>query len=407
MLKTLPIFRVSVLLLIIVTLFSCSNKPETIHILTDRKELASAVEIFDAADSSTTFTVRYVSIIDADIVKNENPDLIIGSELNSLEIIDLLRPVETNFPVYQALTGPSDSKGRKYLIPLSFELPLIMGKKSVISELPDPIVVRPDDLRTAALPGMKTNDEGRITHLGFSPDWNPLTYADLMAMKTPSGLSGGFENVEEEILSQIILETRDWIVDSAGSLDADMAFSSRYRYIPDEYLILEGRTLFARTDFDYWASLPETTTNGLDIRYFSGPRQIPVSSVTYAALTTKSKSFDSSMRFVSWLLHPETQARLLSRWERDGIRVFGIFGGLSSLPEVNNSIIPSYFPEMKDKVPEGHYLSVPALLPHRWSRIRDDVISPWFHNSVFDPDYSGSLAEAYKKWDLSSLAEAE
>lgn len=407
MLKILPIVRVSVLFLIIVNLFSCANKPVTIHILTDRKELASAVEIFDAAENSITLTIRHVPIIDAGIVEIENPDLIIGSDLNSLEIIDLVRPLETDFPVYQALTGPADSKGRKYLIPLAFEMPLIMGKKSVVSDLPDPIIVRPDDLRDAALSGIKTNGDDRLTHLGFSPDWNLNSYTDLMMIKDPFGLSGGVENMNRETLSQVITETRDWIVESAGSLDADKAFSSRYRYIPDEYLILEGRTLFARTDFDYWASLPDTTTRDLDIRYFSGPRQIPVTSVTYAAVPAKSKSLESSMSFISWLLLPETQSRLLSRWERDGIQVFGVFGGLSSLPEVNNSILIRYFPEMKGKIPEGHYLSVTDMLPHRWSRIRDEVITPWFQKSVFDPDYSESLTEAYGKWDLSSLAEAD
>lgn len=407
MLKILPKVRVTVLFLIIVTLFSCTNRPETIHILTDRKELASAVEIYDAADDGIILTIRHVPIIDAGIIENENPDLIIGSELNSPEIVDLLRPVKKQFPVYRALTVPVDSKGQSYLIPLSFEMPLIMGKRSVMSGLPDPMIVRPEDLRIAALPGRKTNDDGRLTQLGFSPDWNPLSYADLLAIRDPSGLDGGVENIDGEILSQIILETRDWITESAGGLDADTAFSGRYRYIPDENLIVEGRTLFARTDFEYWASLPEITSSELDIRYFSGPRQIPVTSVTYAAIPAKSKSSESSISFISWLLLPETQSRLLSRWEKDGIPVFGVFGGLSSIPEVNNAILVRYFPEMKDKIPEGHYLSVPVTLPHRWSRIRDEVIVPWFRESLFNPDYTETLAEAYRKWDLSSLAEAD
>ena len=146
---------------------------------------------------------------------------------------------------------------------------------------------------------------------------------------------------------------------------------------------------------------------GLDIRYFSGPRTIPVTAVISAGIPSKAGSPDASSRFIYWLMLPETQSRLMARWERDGITVFGFLGGLSSLPEVNESILIRHYPAMKGMIPEGHYLSVPESLPQRWSTIRDDVIAPWFQSVVSDTGNTSSLSEAYRKWDLSSLAEAE
>jgi hypothetical protein len=405
--KPLRIIIMFFAFLTIITFSSCGNKIETVHILTDRKELASAVEIYDALDESTIITIRHIPVIDAGIIESEKPDLVIGSDLSSTEIIDLLRPSEKVFPIYKALSGPSDSRGRSYLTPLSFKLPLIMGRKSTMAGLPDSMVVRPKDLREAALPHTQSNDDGRLTHLGFSPTWSPLSYIDLLAIRNPTVLDEGLENIDEESLTKTVEEVRNWIVEAAGNLDADTEFTQRYRYIPDEYLILQDRILFARTEFAAWASLPDTTARKLDIRYFSGPRMIPVTSIIAAGIPLKAEAAESAAIFVSWLMLPETQSNLLSRWERDGIPVFGIFGGLSSLPDVNNAVLIRYFPEMRDMIPEGHNLSVQKSLPHRWSRIRNEVISPWFQTAVSNPENPESLTRAYRKWDLSSLAEGD
>ncbi|MCK5249708.1 MAG: hypothetical protein KAJ98_07080, partial [Spirochaetaceae bacterium] len=73
-------------ILAIITLWSCGNGVEIIHILTDRKELASAVEIFDADDDDVIITIRHVPVIDAGIIETEQPDLVIGAYLSSPEI---------------------------------------------------------------------------------------------------------------------------------------------------------------------------------------------------------------------------------------------------------------------------------------------------------------------------------
>jgi len=392
--------KVSLILFASIFLSSCTDKVTTLRILTDRKELASAAEIYNSANENVIVTIHNVSIIDDEVIENENPDLVIGSFLSSSEIIDLLRPSEAVFPVYEALSGPRDSKGRRFLTPLAFELPLIMGRKEIMSELPDTMLVQPEDLREAAAPYTAENNEGRLIRLGFSPAWNPQSLTDLLALRAPGIFAAGMENFDEVLLGRIVEETRDWITESAGDTAADTAFDKRYRYIPDEYLIIDGRILFARTDFDYWATLPDTITGALDLRYLSGPRKIPVISVTSAGIPLKTSSPDAASAFIQWLMLPETQSLLMDRWKRDGIDVFGFLGGLSSLKEVNESII-------KNMIPEGHYLQVPESRPLRWSRIRDEVIIPWFQSTLSNTSTEPTLTEAYRKWDLSSLAEGE
>ncbi len=397
-----PVRHITLNLILFAFIFlsSCTDKVTTLRILTDRKELASAAEIYNSVNEDVIVTIHNISIIDDEVLKNENPDLVIGSFLSSSEIIDLLRPSETVFPVYEALSGPRDSKGRRFLTPLSFELPLIMGRKEVMSELPDTMLVQPEDLREASASYTVENDDGRLIRLGFSPTWTPRSLTDLLALRAPGIFDAGIENSNEAVLDRIVEETHSWITESSGEITADAAFNKRYRSIPDEYLIIDGRILFARTDFDYWATLPDTITGALDLRYLSGPRKIPVIRVTSAGIPVKASSPDAASAFIQWLMLPETQSQLMDRWERDGIDVFGFLGGLSSLREVNESII-------KNMVPEGHYLQVPESRPLRWVRIRDEVIIPWFQSALSSTSTEPSLTEAYRKWDLSSLEERE
>jgi len=404
--KPVILFLLFLILTFLPGLSSCSDRVETIHILTDRKELASAAEIYNTVNDDVIVTIHHVSGIDDETIRNEHPDLVIGSFLSSPEITDLLRPSEIVFPVYEALKGPLDSKGRSILTPLSIELPLIMGRKETISALPDMMLIRPEELRTTAIPFASENRDGRLIHLGFSPAWNPRSFTDLLALRAPGLFNSGMEPVDEDLIDQTVEEVRNWIIESAGDVDSDIAFNKRYRYIPDEYLLMDGRILFARTDFDYWAALPDTITENLDIRYLSGSRKIPVIRVTSAGIPRSSSSPEASELFIQWLMTPETQSLLMDRWERDGIRVFGFFGGLSALPEVNESILIRHNPALGSMIPEDHYLQVPASYPLRWSRIRDEVITPWFQSAVSGTTPGWTLIEAYREWDLSSLKES-
>ena len=102
----------------------------------------------------------------------------------------------------------------------------------------------------------------------------------------------------------------------------------------------------------------------------------------------------------------ETQSTLMKQWNKDGTTVFGYLGGLSTIPEINDTEVVRRIPAMAGKIPEAHYYAVPELIPHRWLRIQESVMAPWF-SAAINGTSSDSLAEAYRLWDLSSLVEAE
>jgi len=352
-----------------------------------------------------SLTLIYTESINAKKIQLVEPDVIIGENISSIDIVELLRRTRNAYPVYETLQGPLDKKGRAYLIPLSFKLPLIMGKKETMSKLPDPVLVRADELREASQPFSVRNREGRLTRLAFSPGWNPNFYLDILATKNSEPFSINMENIDEESINQAVMDIRNWITEGAGDIESDIQFSQRYRYIPDEALILNGRILFARTNFEYWNSLPDEITRELEIRYFGGPRSIPVASVLRAGIPKEAKSVEAAEDLIEWLMLPSTQSWLIRSWEDAGITVFGFLGGLSSLQGVNQRVITRHFPRIK--IPEGQFFLAPQYLPMKWARIRGEVIIPWFETAITSPQDNHSLPDAYRKWYLSSFSESE
>ena len=374
-------------------------------LLTDRKELALAVEAYNAENDAVNIALSYTENISAEKIQFEKPDLIIGKNLSSMDVVYLLRRMKNAYPVYETLQGPRDRKGRAYLIPLSFELPLIMGDAETMLHLPDPVLVRADELREASQAFSVLNKDNRLLRLAFSPSWNQDFYLDILATKNSELFSVNMEDIDEESINQTVMDIRDWVLEENGGIESDMQFNQRYRYIPDEVLILNGRILFARIDFEYWNSLPDVVTRELDIRYFGGSQSIPITSVVRAGIPKQTKLAKAAEDFIEWLMLPSTQSRLIKQWENAGITVFGFLGGLSSLQEVNQTIITQHFPRIK--TPENQFLRAPQYLPIRWTRIRDEVVIPWLETAVISPQPIRSLPEAYQEWDLSSFFEFE
>jgi len=307
-------------ILLTAVLASCDRHGETLRILTDRKELASAIEMYDSIEPDLTISWRMVGAIDADILEDARPDLVIGSHLAAPEILDQLEPRTDEGPA-SFLDGPADAKGRPRLHALSYRLPLVMGRADSMATLPDPVAVRIDALMEAGLAFDERDGDGRMVRMGFSPAWDPQTAVDLTLIRAPEAFAGGLGQVDEKDVGPVVDEMRAWIEASAGSVDADAAFSERYRYIPDEYLILERRIGYARTDFEDWALLPDAIARQLDIRYLMGDRHIPVLGVVSAGIPSSGRRSEAARRFVAWLLEADTQKALMERWERERNRL--------------------------------------------------------------------------------------
>ena len=109
--------------------------------------------------------------------------------------------------------------------------------------------------------------------MSFSPAWNALLFTDLLAIRTPDLLTEGFEEVDDGAVDAIMDEIRSWREAAAGDVNADRAFSRKYRYLPEDVLLTRGRIQFARIDFAAWAALPHSAS--AQVRYPLPQRRPP------------------------------------------------------------------------------------------------------------------------------------
>lgn len=382
---------------------SCGDSIERFYLLSDRTELAIAVEMYEKTHSNIKVSFQHKGEIDANTVNTEQADLIIAEDINSEAMIKLLAPLDNPGSEYPALNGPKDSKGRTVLIPLSFKLPLIMARKEVMDETTDGVLIRRQDIQQEHGNFIRRDNSGRLSRLDFSPGWNPLFFFDLLTLESIETQALSLTNADNNIFNEITNKLMSWIEDSASAIDDDQFFNAKYRYIPDANLLKDKRILFARTDFQTWNNLPAELMKIMDFRYFAGERKIPVSSVTWAAINKDSSNSRIAEDFINWLILPETQQMLMEAWEKEGLSIFGFLNGLSTVEIVNELILIGRDASIRGRIPEDHYLTMNRILPDRWSRIRDEVIIPWFYNTLYNADYSENLSDAYARWDLSSL----
>lgn len=389
---------------VISILFSCGQSMETVRVLTDQPELASAVAIYNNLHENIHIILQHAPSIESSDIDTYTPDIIIGKEINSPAILDKLTPLESSAAYYPALSGQKNHRGETIIIPLSFELPLIIATHKVMEKIPDPMIIRDSDTKQLEETFMQRDSLNRLTRGGFSPNWNPLTYIDLLLLETwpPEGLIESGENANP-IFENVKRNLNSWIMGSYGDLESDRIFNKRYRYKPDYLLISENRILFSRINFQDWVKLPNLTAKNLDIRYFAQGNKIPISSVVWGAQLKTSSSKEQAQLFLNWLLSPDTQKMLINRWEEEGLVLFGFLNGLSSLDTVNETLITEKFPIMRGMVPNNYYLSMQQQVPNRWLRIRDEVIIPWFRSALYTTESTPSFSTAYSQWDLSSL----
>ncbi len=402
MIKTLKIG------LIFIIFIACNRSTDILYILSDKTELAIATEMFAVANEDVRVIFRHIPSIDSGTVTKLGPDLVIGDDINSTAMTALLSPMEFTAEIYPSLTGPKDARGREMLIPLAFKLPVIMGRREEMEQLPDQIVVRERDMRAIEADFMKRNDSGRLTRLGFAPSWNPLSYIDLLWLNFR--IAGGqLENMNDydSVFGDVRDALFDWMSVSGENIELVKEFDRQYRYIPDEVLLTQNRIRFARVDFNYWISIPDIAKQNLDIRYFSGDRTIPIQSVTWGGISRNNTAGGSAEAFMKWLLEPETQKSLIDRWAQEGLTVFGFFDGLSSIPTINQTAIIDKFPSVSGMIPENHFLTMQETLPDRWFRIREEVVIPWFESAIFDQEKALPLSESYTKWEISSLEQSD
>jgi hypothetical protein len=381
---------------------------------TDRPELASFVEHFNALQSNLRVQLRYQSSPVEALRRDQGVDLLIGTrlagagEVRALESLeDLFRPNRlAREDFYAPLLAAGAPERRQVLLPLSFCLPAVVFLPYNLGEAPPSLGIPLDFLRQN---GGQYNQRVRdvLVREGFSPLWDPeflLAAAELGGARfheeSPGNLGWNARALEEAIAY-----LRDWVRATNGGVEAESAFAGKYLYLPPGRLLDEKRIQFyLLRSCDLMRVLDEQKEEA-DFRWLAGPEKILVSDeILFAGIPRSSRRKGQAKVFLLWLFQGETQTRLLDIGRRQRLRVFGIAGGFSGLKSVNELAFPQYYPRLIGRIPPEELLQVPGPLPEAWPEIKTQVLVPWLREAVStpgEPNASTDLGERLKAARLS------
>jgi len=401
--KIKSVFSMLIIIITVMQISSCGKNTVELTLLTDNPGIAAAVEMYNAENPDVFITLHTADFIELSVIESVNPDIVIGSYIYSDGITGRLAPLKNiHVPEYGSITVPYSKNGEPLLIPLSFALPIITGSNKNGSSFSGAVTVAPEELMEKNSGFIKYNRKKIITNLGFSPLWNPETGYSVLISVYPE-ITDSIEAPDEKKSTELINYLKSWQTEIAGSPEDDEKFNKKYRYIPDEILIIEGRIQFAQTNFANWALLPDTVKKNLELRYLAVNGKIPVIETVYGGITAKGKKSVYSESFLKWLIKPENQAGLIRKLKQDGSKIFGFLGGLSTIEKVNQEVICSYYPEFISLLPENYYIKSSGPYPELWERITAEVIYPWIVSELSCSGREVTLQELYKKWSLTSL----
>ncbi|MDC7228068.1 MAG: ABC transporter substrate-binding protein [Spirochaetales bacterium] len=379
---------------------------------TDIPEVAAYVELFNA--SQTDYRVELVYAENpADyyaLASDSAPDIVISEDLASNSIIKAFNPLDKMIEdglfdpsvFYPDLYSLGCREEIPYVLPVSFNIPAIMYKQDNLSEPFADIIISPEKLKTEAeIFNSRSSDKFRVK--GFAPSWIPdfLLYNAFISGSDFTETADGSLIWNETNLQTSIDFCRDWTENINGGFQEEDDFTLTYCYDPGYKLLNAERIGFYYTTLRDFSVIPAEDRANLDFKWLGDENKIPVcDDIVYAGIPSKSNKKKTAKQFLMWFMNSETQQNLLESSQFKRSRVFGICGGLSSLQNVNELVMPEYHKILIGTVPPAGYLSFPASLPSYWKSARADVVIPWLQDqNMLEPEME-SLTEMLKIWTL-------
>jgi hypothetical protein len=399
---------------------SCSlfeRKPAVLW--TDTPDMLIAAELFNASQSRHLIEVRYVedlpSALAAPAKKGEGPSLVVGGGLRASTLADRFQSLEYLFgelvlskgSFYQSLLKSGAESKRQILIPVSFNLLLLLRSKNqpdaiAMGDLaavpPDKTVITMEEIQRHAIlfnAGSKPGAE----RMGFSPRWPDqdflFQWAQLgganLAEKGAGKSGAGQEEAnlplgwDQAGLDGAVLRLRGYVRTANSSVETEDAFAFRYLFAPGYKNVAEGRTLYAAMNSAAYFTLSPVLRSKYDYRYFEeGGRLAVAEDIRYAGIPRDAPNKESAEQFFRWFFNADRQKAILakSRALRLSESAFGIAGGFSSLREVNEGAFPAFYPDLAGMAPPERLLQPPAVMPPSWSRIKEEVVLPWLDETA-------------------------
>ncbi|MCL2293741.1 MAG: hypothetical protein FWC36_02590 [Spirochaetes bacterium] len=408
------LIRLVILLLIIVFVILISlfiidrfgQERHRIVLWTDIPEFIIYIEMFNSENDRLKIKPVYVKDPAKALIRTRRfPDLVVGSYLNSPQVIDnfrrtnhLLRQKKINRNSFYRELLSRGARGRNQLVlPVSFNMPALMFQRDTDYNISNFKLTHEDIIQAS-----RAFNERRSEASAFSPRWNSnmlyysavMNNANFRATSGDRAISYNMDGIEEALR-----EARAFINNISGGIERDRRFQERHLFKPAENLISEQRILFALTDLRSFYAIRQQKREQLDFRWISKNNRIPVrDDIVYIGIPRSASNRRGAEKFLTWFFDYTTQENIMDAKRGQRIRPFGIAGGFSSLRNVNEQVFPRHYPLLVGHVPPPNMLIFPAPLPVEWESLKNDVINRWLYNEAGNPRTTSDLDAAIANW---------
>ncbi len=402
---TMALITVSACFLI--PLASCSNSRDNpVIIWTDRAELASYAELFNA-----THDTKVVVIYKKDTARSlppakdeQTPDLIISSYLKTSNTKKNFISVNRFFEqrrlskdaFYSKLLEYGSINRRQYLIPVSFNLPAMLVRTSDTVYIPDTHIITLSDIKKAGAAFSSKNNKGIFETMGYAPAWDKNFLYLVAKYKNADFKENDLTfTYNAEGIASTVTYIKDWTSSCNTNTNEELSFLFNYLYMPKNKQLDSGKSLFVYMNSDdVFPVLNKDQSKKLTFRWISdGENLLVEDDIICMGVYKKAPNINRAEAFISWFFKEDTQRELLKRTESmnlDTIK-FGICGGLSSLKSVNNKVFPTFYNDLLGNLPTENMLRLPENLPDRWEIFKSRIIIPFLEeNTVVQADEQDS-----------------
>ncbi len=396
-------------------LASCVNgRDDPLVIWSDRAELASCIELFNA-----THDIKAVLVYKDSVSRSlppardeQLPDLVVGSWLKTSSIKKNFSPIEKFFSqnklpraaFYAKLLDYGSVGGTQYLLPVSFNLPAVVFDENNMAYVKDSHILTLNQIWEADAEFSTVDDKGVYSTMGFAPSWDQdFLYFAAKAKGAAFAEGGSTFTYDRNALAATVSYLKNWTLSNHTASAAEQDFKFSYLYRPESKWLSEGRSLFTFMNSREFYTMEGDSDSGLSFRWISNGSGILIEDdMVCMGLYRKARNPNKAEMFVEWFFQEESQKAMMERYRGMALdtQEFGIAGGFSSIKNVNAVLFPVFYHELLGNMPLEEQLLLPEALPSRFSIFKEKIIIPFLvENCQAEPPVEGREEKARRSLD--------
>jgi hypothetical protein len=396
--------------LVLITLAGCadSGEDQIIRLWSQTETILPFVDRYNAAQNKYKIEIAYVAApADEILITQEVPDLVLSERLSAprvsakLESLGpLLHPTGLDPQVfYQELLAAHQFNNTAAALPFSFKLPVIVFSRDLFPQ-GAPAALSLEELKSAGQAFNKT-EKNRLKALGFSPLWSREFLFHTATLFGVGFRAGSDQKLlwNEPALENWLRYMVAWTDEQNGGFAGESDFIRTYLYEPPYQLA--GRALPASRRIGFYQALvgdyfliPADKRQRLGMAWLTRAQKVPTDGAIMCFGIPKGvRNRLGAYDFLTWTCSAQTQRMILKDNAAANPNEFGIGGGFSSLPQVNETVLPEFYPFLRGHIPSASNIVFPAALPDTWEKTKNEVLLPWIYDHFMHKDGLPSLRE--------------